>query len=108
MEYWKHNFGKRPEEELYYVVNDPFCENNLAGDPLYSDKIKDLKETLYQVLEEEEDPRILGNGDIFERYPYMNKQAGFYERYMSGEKLSTPWVQETDYEEGTIEDEAKK
>jgi hypothetical protein len=52
---------------------------------------------MYEGLKAQGDPRILGNGDIFDQYP-VTQNAGFYERFMAGEKLNTGWVNETDFE----------
>ena len=36
-EYWQLNFGRRIEEELYNIEEDPFCFNNLALNQSYSE-----------------------------------------------------------------------
>lgn len=68
--FYEMSFGKRPEEELYRIKDDPHCLKNLAANPEY----KTVKEKLYKKLEAEltaqRDPRILGNGRIFDLYPY--------------------------------------
>ncbi len=107
VKFWKQNFGRRPEEELYHVKSDPFCENNLAADSAYTDMKAELKGTLFRVLEEEGDLRMSGNGEIYESYPYQDKTAGFYERYMSGEKVEAPWVEKSDFEKGPITEQAE-
>ena len=67
--YFEISFGKRPFEELYDVLNDPHCVNNLADNPSYAK----IKERLWQQLESEliaqGDPRVLGQGEIFDYYP---------------------------------------
>ncbi len=35
--------AERPAEELYDIVNDPFEINNLADDPVYSDRLAELR-----------------------------------------------------------------
>ncbi|MEC7263201.1 MAG: sulfatase [Bacteroidota bacterium] len=42
----------KPEEELYYTAKDPDEVHNLANDPSYQSKKKELKEALFQWLEE--------------------------------------------------------
>jgi N-sulfoglucosamine sulfohydrolase len=98
MEYWQLNFGKRVEEELYNVTNDPFCLNNLAGDETYAALKAELSTEMTQKLTQQEDPRILGNGDIFDNYPYQGAVQNYYNRYMAGEKVPAGWVNETDYD----------
>lgn len=39
-------FSKRPTEELYAVVEDPYQLNNLAADPAYTDTLAALRTTL--------------------------------------------------------------
>jgi N-sulfoglucosamine sulfohydrolase len=67
--YFEMAFGKRPFEELYDVLNDPDCVNNLADNPSYAN----IKNRLWKQLETEliaqADPRILGEGEIFDYYP---------------------------------------
>ena len=101
-DYWKLNFGMRSEDELYDLGKDPDCMNNLATDAGYNTARLRLYEQLYDELLAQEDPRILGNGDIFDRYPYAQKNnADFYNRYMRGElsRKSAEWVDSTDFEE---------
>jgi arylsulfatase A-like enzyme len=98
MEYWQLNFGKRVAEEMYNVVEDPFCMNNLADDEAYSELKTELSAEMTQKLTEQGDPRILGNGDIFDNYPYQGAVQNYYNRYMAGEKVPAGWVNETDYD----------
>ena len=67
--FYQLSFGKRTEEELYDIVNDPDCINNLAA----SQEFASTKDRLWKQLETElsaqGDPRILGGGDIFDFYP---------------------------------------
>ena len=76
-EYTKYHdwsFAKRPQEELYDMVNDPFQLNNLAGDPDYQDIQKELNTRLFELLQESGDPRASGGGEEFDTYPY---RAGY-------------------------------
>ena len=98
MDFWQLNFGKRPQEELYNIKDDPFCMHNLATEANFAEIKTKLGEEMIAKLSAQEDPRILGNGDVFDNYAYAGKVADFYNRYMSGEKIPTPWVNETDYE----------
>lgn len=82
--YFRHSFGKRPEEELYDIRKDPACMNNLAGDAAHEDARKKLAVQLDHMLLATNDPRVLGNGDIFESYPRVSRMrpqlGGFAER----------------------------
>ncbi|WP_047247559.1 sulfatase family protein [Maribacter thermophilus] len=97
--FWELSFGKRPPEELYNIKTDPQCLNNLAG----KEDFVSLKEDLYQQMEDklkaQNDPRILGKGEIFDGYPiYPAKFMNYYEKYMNGE--DTPklnWVNKSDF-----------
>jgi N-sulfoglucosamine sulfohydrolase len=98
-QYWDWSFGKRPNEELYDRVRDPLCLNNLAIDPERQNVKESLKEQLFQKLKEEEDPRMIGQGHVFDDYEYANDATvNFYSRYMEGEKMNTGWVNDSDFE----------
>ncbi len=98
--FWQYNFGLRPEEELFDLANDRDCMNNLAKDPSFSDQKREMHELMVQELRRQEDPRMLGNGDVFDSYlPFIN--VDFYERYMSGEKMNAGWISKTDFEKDT-------
>lgn len=60
---------KRPAEELYDVRNDPGNLKNLAGDAKYAEVQQRLRGEMNAYLTSTKDPRVLGNGDIFESYP---------------------------------------
>lgn len=71
-----HNYlylsvGKRPAEELYDIRKDPGNVNNLALDPEYKEVTRAFREQLHRFLEETGDPRVTGNGDIWESYPRL-------------------------------------
>ena len=97
--YWDQAFGKRPQEELYQIDKDPDCVNNLALHPEFQAVKEELKESLFAKLKEEGDPRMFGQGHIFDEYVYFgNASRGFYERYINGEEMKAGWVNETDFE----------
>ncbi|MBF0196493.1 MAG: sulfatase [Planctomycetes bacterium] len=77
-EYFHYAFGKKPKEELYKVTVDPECLTNLADNPKYAKVKKTLWHQLKSTLYETQDPRILGDGDIFERYEYVNRKNGHH------------------------------
>jgi N-sulfoglucosamine sulfohydrolase len=66
--FWQHAFGKRPQEQLFDLTTDPDCVTNLATNPAYQDRVKALRETLFTELKRQEDPRVLGRGEVFDNY----------------------------------------
>jgi arylsulfatase A-like enzyme len=68
--FWQFCFGKRPQEELFDLAADPDCVNNLMStEGRYTAEAKQLKERLFAELKNQNDPRILGQGAIFDEYP---------------------------------------
>ncbi len=59
---------KRPAEELFDIVKDPGCLTNLAAAAEFDDVRKKLGARLEAYLEETGDPRLRGNGDVWETY----------------------------------------
>lgn len=97
--FWNLSFGKRPQEELYDRKKDPYGLNNLALHPEYQNVKDRLREQLFKELKEQEDPRVLGNGPVFDNYQYAQEsQRNFYERFMKGESFQTGWVNDSDFE----------
>ena len=103
--YWKWNFGKKGEEELYNIVEDPECMHNLSDNEDYSEILDQLKAQMENELKQEADPRLLGNAQVFDQYQYaQEKMRGFYDKYLSGDMPSTGWVNKSDYEKELIEE----
>ncbi len=63
-------FEKRPAEELYDLRKDPVQLNNVAGLAEYAEMKEELAATLIAELKATKDPRVLGRGDAFDKYPY--------------------------------------
>jgi len=101
--YWKLCFGHRPMEELYNVNNDPDCIYNLINNVKYTSLASQLKKEMEKKLKAQGDLRMQGYGHIYEEYPNA-EIIGFYERFIKGEKITTAWVEDTDYETGMIDD----
>ena len=96
--YWEMAFDKRPPEELYNIVTDQDCMNNLAEDPGYSAKKESLWKRMERELTAQGDLRMLGRGDEYEKYPYADPSGkDFYQRFMDGEEMNTGWVNKTDF-----------
>lgn len=92
-EAFETGFAKRSEEQLYAIVTDPFCLNNLASQPDHAEVLSGMRETLRSRLLEQGDPRLTGTGDIFESYPRfgsMRPFTGFKERGAYNPAYSTP------------------
>ena len=99
--YWDLSFGKRPAEELYYIAEDKDCIKNLAGQEQLAEIQASLKTQLLDVLKAQQDPRVLGNGDVFDAYIYSDEpRRNFYDKYLNGEVTpkQTGWVNPDDYE----------
>lgn len=96
------SMGLRPEEELYDLTCDIDCMNNLATDINYKSAIETLRKELISTLTQQGDPRIIGDGDVFDNYPYyLESDWNFYEKVISGEIERpweiTDWISPTDY-----------
>ncbi len=98
--FWEWSFGKRPEEELYCIADDPACLDNLAESEAHDERKRKLREQLISELNQQGDPRIEGNGEVFDNYPSANDRLrGFYSKYMDGEIGCAGWINESDIEE---------
>ena len=76
-------FEKRNAEELYDIQKDPFCLNDISNQSDVSIIKAQLKSKLEVSLTTQGDPRMLGNGDIFDSYPrfgLMRPFEGFKKR----------------------------
>lgn len=80
--FYEMSFGKRPAEELYDIDVDPDCIQNLAANENHASIKAQLWEQLKRQLTEQKDPRILGEGDIFDFYPNcrVDRQRKLYNR----------------------------
>jgi len=96
---WNSTFGRRGAEEFYDLAKDDECMSNLVASEKYLQQAASLKSQLLKELKDQQDPRVLGNGDIFDAYPNADTaNVNFYERYMKGEKLKAGWVNTSDFE----------
>lgn len=104
--YWKWSFGKRPGEELYNLAKDPDCVHNLSFQHSYNDLKKKMRERLISELEQEADPRVMGNGDVFDNYTYSQERTrNFYERFMRGDDIKAGWINQSDIEKNPMHEE---
>jgi N-sulfoglucosamine sulfohydrolase len=90
--YWQWNVGMRPTEELYHVDSDEDCIHNLADSTTLLDLKSEMKKQLFKALKEQSDPRIFGNGDIFDSYPFgRDTMINFYDNLMAGQQEDLGW-----------------
>jgi uncharacterized sulfatase len=68
-------FGKRPAEELYDLRSDAGELRNLAADSSKVEIKARLSSELDAQLKAWRDPRAMGTGDEFDRYPYYGSRA---------------------------------
>lgn len=102
--YWELSFGKRVQEELYNIVDDPDCLNNLATASSHIEMKNRLKKQLFAELKAQGDPRLNGNPNVFDNYKVTSKAtANFFERFLKGEKLRAGWVNDSDFETSPVE-----
>jgi len=102
--FWSLAFGKRPAEELYDLKKDQDCVVNLASSQEMEKKKLALKKQMEKELKEQGDPRMFGNGKIFDEYIYAaDATRNFYERFMKGEKVKAGWVNDSDFEKTPVE-----
>lgn len=69
--------GLRPQEELFYIPDDPACLNDLSQSPELSDIKDSLRAALFTHLTATQDPRVLDGGDIWETYPRYSRLREF-------------------------------
>jgi uncharacterized sulfatase len=62
---------RRPAEEVFDILTDPGNLHNLALGPAYEQLTAHLRDRLDAYLTQTEDPRAVGNGDVFETYPRL-------------------------------------
>jgi len=73
-EYVEWAWGKRPAEELYHLRQDHDQLHNLVGSPEHAEIHQRLSNQLTEVLQQAEDPRVVGD-DAFDRAPYLDKKG---------------------------------
>lgn len=89
--FFELNFGKRPEEELYDLREDPDQVVNVADDPAYATVRKDLRSRVEQWMEETGDPRLDPAFDDWDRYPYFG--ASVFEEDGTRKPKRMPWLE---------------
>jgi hypothetical protein len=89
--YFDASFGKLPADQLFDLRRDPDCMTNLAETVSFVS----FQNRLFRELKQQGDPRMLGNGRIYDEYPYGNTaNRNFYDQVMRGEKSTADKVKE--------------
>lgn len=102
--HWALCFGKRPAVEFYDLRADPDCVRNLAPAGVRAAERDALRAQMIAELKDQQDPRMFGQGAVFDHYPYASPTGrNFHERFMKGEKLAAPWVSPTDFEKAPLD-----
>ena len=70
-------FAKRPAEELYDVKKDPGQLNNIVADAAFFTIKESLAALLMAELKKTRDPRVIGGGEKFDKYPYYGGTPKF-------------------------------
>ncbi len=96
--FWDLSMGKRGDAELYDIVHDPLCMNNLHGVAEYGVLEKTLEKEMTERLKSQGDPRMYGRGDIFDKYPNMCKSRMYWNRTRAGEEVPATWITPTDFD----------
>ncbi|PXX22827.1 sulfatase [Arenibacter sp. ARW7G5Y1] len=102
---WKLSFAKRRVEELYSLSNDPYCINNLIDSADYKGIGRAMRTEMENELKKEADPRILGNGNIFQNYESSNRRyKNAYNRIVNLKEALVPsWINASDIEADFVE-----
>lgn len=95
--FWSLGFGMLPADQLYDLRADPDCVRNLAASPEHAGRAREMRDRMEAELREQGDPRMSGRGHVFDAYP-ATAGAGFYDRYLRGEKPRAGWVDPGDFE----------
>jgi N-sulfoglucosamine sulfohydrolase len=69
-------FLKRPEGQLYDILTDPYCINDLSGKPEYAETRARLLALLDAQLSLQGDPRMFGS-EVFDSYPRYSPMRNF-------------------------------
>ncbi len=96
--YWDLSMGKRGERELYDISVDALCMNNLSERPEYRKIVDALEREMSERLKKQGDPRMFGNGDIFDKYPNMCPAHMYWNRKRAGEEVPATWINDTDFD----------
>ena len=74
---FKIAFEKRNSEQLYNIIKDPYCLNDISKSDKMKPILKILRAELEQKLKEQNDPRMTALGDVFDSYPRIGPMRPF-------------------------------
>ena len=96
--FWELSFGKLPADQLFDLSKDSDCTTNLAARVPFAA----LQKQLFEELKQQADPRIAGNGRIFDDYPYATPPGlrGLYEKVMARKQLKANGISDSDIQPG--------
>ena len=100
--FWQLNFGMQPAEALFDLQHDPDCINNLAGTAEHQALLTSLLQRMETELRAQGDPRMSGNGHMFDEYRPTNG-AGFHELIMQGKRPPASWLNPSDFEPAPLQ-----
>lgn len=83
-------FGRRPAEEIYDLRKDGTELHNIAADPGSAAVKAKLASALEAQLKSWKDPRVLGQGDVFDQYPYLGAGMSKKSRGSGKRKQAAP------------------
>jgi N-sulfoglucosamine sulfohydrolase len=97
---WELTFAKRGLAELYNLEDDPYCINNLINNGDYNEVAIELGKEMENELKKEADPRMFGQGDIFQNYESSEtRYKNLYDRIViKKEKIVPGWINASDIE----------
>lgn len=105
--FWDLCFGKRSTIEFYDLKQDASCVTNLADSPSVQTELNAMRTQLIQQLLSQNDRRMIGHGDYFDKIPYINlQQKDFYNRFIKGDKPRAGWVNPSDFEKEKLDGES--
>lgn len=99
--FWQLCFGMRPDKEFYDLKADPDFVSNLASsnDATVKNRLGVLQKQMYRELKQQGDPRMDGQGQIFDHYLHANPGfVGYYEKAMQGRAPEAKWINRSDIE----------
>ncbi|MDO8542904.1 MAG: sulfatase [Opitutaceae bacterium] len=88
--YYDLTLGKRPPDALYRLKDDPECVRNLVHDLAFAPVLEEMRTRLMKMLREEQDPRALGHGEIFDTYEYQGGRGKGYETWLKAQQITLP------------------
>lgn len=106
--YYELSFGKRLPDELYRLKDDPGGVYNLANDLAYAGTVEELRNKMMAMLKEEQDPRALGNGAVFDTYKYTAGRGKGYDTWLAAQEAKAAEVKAKAAEAKPAAKKAKK